>query len=115
MDTLTSTTPLLLPAMPATVPMTDEQITITMSEQDWLTITGSLYKDAGEHAALEARRTGGYGYASGGVMGHVKTLHRLRDTLLDAVYAWRDKQPCVMSTTLDEPVCLIHRDCKGRP
>lgn len=63
---------------------------MSFTHNDWSTIKVALFREAGELAASEARRTGGRGYASGGVARHVHDLHRINDHIkvrLDAANA----------------------------
>lgn len=65
------------------------QITLTFDEMDWCTIQRALYEHAGELSASEVRRTGGRGFASGGVASHVGDVHRIHDQIREARDALR--------------------------
>lgn len=58
-----------------------QPVTITFDFNDWIAIKVALYREAGEIAAQEARRTGGRGFASGGKLHGVEILHRISDTI----------------------------------
>lgn len=62
-------------------------VMITLEFNDWNMVNQALYRFAGELAASEARRTGGVGYASGGVEAQVTDAHRIRGTIRAALHA----------------------------
>lgn len=53
-------------------------ISIEFDYYAWQDISLALYREAGEIAASEARRTGGLGWASGGKQKQVERIHKIR-------------------------------------
>lgn len=61
-----------------------DTVRLDLTHNDISIVLRGLYREGGEMAASEARRTGGRGFASLGVMKGVEEIHDLYDRIRDA-------------------------------
>jgi hypothetical protein len=71
------------------------KITVELDELDWGVVQNALYREAGELAATEARRTGGRGWSSGGKSRHLDQIHKIYDVIKEKVDDQRRKPEVV--------------------